>query len=176
MLPAAKELWVVEPLSAHTEDPPVKRVMSYPVELRSTVALNPNSGNSSSPDSGGEDGHDSGRQRRRQRLTSPPPPPPPPPSSGGGDAGQGGAGSGDRRPVKDRLVPIASCQLKVASVTECCSNSLSIDDHQEVEQRSTLEAEETNIHSDPTTNASAPGNKALRIESMTPIENTPSVV
>jgi hypothetical protein len=68
-LPSSRELWVVEPSSAIVEVPPVKRVLSYPVELRFSEVHAP----ASPPVSDGrdeDDGGDSSRGRRR-RLRSP---------------------------------------------------------------------------------------------------------
>jgi hypothetical protein len=57
-LPPTKELWVAEPPVATVEDPPVKRFLSYPIEVRSSILLGPGA-----------------------------PPPPPHPAEGEGDDG-----------------------------------------------------------------------------------------
>jgi hypothetical protein len=41
VLPSSKELWVVKPPTAIVDDPPVKRVLAYPIELRYSDALRP---------------------------------------------------------------------------------------------------------------------------------------
>jgi hypothetical protein len=83
-LPSSRELWVVEPPTAVVEDPPVKRVLSYPVNIQ--YSLHPMTPNL--PSDGDDDGEDdSARRRRRVRY------PPPPPSSGpagGVTTGHGG--------------------------------------------------------------------------------------
>jgi hypothetical protein len=70
-LPSSRDLWVVEPPSGIVEVPPVKRVLSYPVEfrfseVRAPVAPGPPASDGSDEDDGG----DSSRGRRR-RLRSP---------------------------------------------------------------------------------------------------------
>jgi hypothetical protein len=42
-LPPEKELWVVEPPVAAVEDPPVKRVLAYPIVLRYSDVSEPSS-------------------------------------------------------------------------------------------------------------------------------------
>lgn len=44
-IPSSKELWVLEPPTAIVEDPPVKRVLSYPVSIRFSVAPLPTAPN-----------------------------------------------------------------------------------------------------------------------------------
>ena len=51
-LPSSKELWVVEPPMAVIEDPPVKRVLSYPVNIRYSVTLQPEAPNPPPSDGG----------------------------------------------------------------------------------------------------------------------------
>ena len=51
-LPLSKELWVVEPPMAIIEDPPVKRVLSYPVNIRYSVTLQPEAPNPPPSDGG----------------------------------------------------------------------------------------------------------------------------
>jgi len=71
VLPSTRELWVVEPPTAPVEDPPVKRVLAYPVNIRYSVALHPRV--PSPPSHGGDVADDSTRRRRRVRSPSPPP-------------------------------------------------------------------------------------------------------
>ena len=40
-LPSSRELWVAEPPTAALEDPPVKRVLAYHINIRYSVALHP---------------------------------------------------------------------------------------------------------------------------------------
>jgi hypothetical protein len=70
-LPSSRELWVVEPPSGIVEVPPVKRVLSYPVEFRFSEVRAPAAPSPPASDGRDEDdGGDSSRGRRR-RLRSP---------------------------------------------------------------------------------------------------------
>jgi hypothetical protein len=70
-LPSSRELWVVEPPSGIVEVPPVKRVLSYPVEFRFSEVRAPAAPDPPASDGRDEDdGGDSSRGRRR-RLRSP---------------------------------------------------------------------------------------------------------
>ena len=63
-----KELWVVEPPVAAVEDPPVKRVLVYPIVLRYSDVLRPVGPAPSPPpssDEGDDDDEDSTWRRRR---------------------------------------------------------------------------------------------------------------
>lgn len=63
VLPLMKELWVVEPLVAIIKNPPLKRVLSYPIELRYSVALSPDG---SSPPSSSDERDDAGGDSARR--------------------------------------------------------------------------------------------------------------
>jgi hypothetical protein len=74
VLPSSKELWVVEPPTTVIENPSVKRVMAYPIELWYFDALCPEGLDPSPPPSdGGDDEDDNARWRWRVRPSSPPP-------------------------------------------------------------------------------------------------------
>lgn len=62
--------WVVEPPTAVAEDPPVKRVLAYPVNIQ--YSLHPSTLHG--PSDGGDVGEDDSTRQRR-RVLSPPPPP-----------------------------------------------------------------------------------------------------
>jgi len=72
-LPSARELWVVEPPMAAVEDPPLKRVLAYPVKLKYSDALRPAPSPPPSSDEGNDSEDDSTRWRRRIRSPSPSP-------------------------------------------------------------------------------------------------------
>ena len=73
-IPSMKELWVVEPQVAFVEDPPVKRVLAYPINIRYSSVVRPD-GPAPNPaptsDGGDDDDDDSARRRRRTRSFSP---------------------------------------------------------------------------------------------------------
>ena len=88
-LPSTKELWVVEPPTSVVENPPVMRVLAYPIKLQFSDALRPGGLDPSPPpsDGGDEDDNDSARRRRRVRFPSSPPSSGP---MGGGTSGHDG--------------------------------------------------------------------------------------
>jgi hypothetical protein len=97
-IPRSKELWVAEP-SVVVEDPPVKRLLAYPIDVQASVVhlpVDPTHGFPPPPpphgdSSGGDTGEDdSSRQRRRFSAPSPPP-------SGSGPAGGGATSYGGSR-------------------------------------------------------------------------------
>lgn len=71
-LPSVRELWVVEPPLAAIEDPPVKRVLAYPVKLKFNDALHPD-GLAPSPPSDERDDADEDSTRQQRRVCSPSP-------------------------------------------------------------------------------------------------------
>ena len=60
-IPLSRELWVAEPPTAIMEDPPVKRVLAYHVDIKTTVVIPPSPGPADGSD-------DSSTQRRRSIL------------------------------------------------------------------------------------------------------------
>ena len=71
-LPPSKELWVVEPTVAAMEAPPVKRLLSYPIEIKCSILHGlgtppppPPPAQGGPPPAGGDGGDVSPAQRRR---------------------------------------------------------------------------------------------------------------
>ncbi|XP_066398372.1 uncharacterized protein [Miscanthus floridulus] len=90
-LPSSKELCVVEPPTAVIENPPVKRVLAYPIELLYSDAHCPEGVDPSPPPSdGGDDEDDYARRRRRHVRSSSP-------QLGSGPTGGGASSHGGSR-------------------------------------------------------------------------------
>lgn len=100
-MPSQKELWVVEPPTAKVF-PPVRRVLSYPIEVNFSVAFQPvGPGHAPpSPPSSEDDDDDDPQARRRRHFRSPSPPRSP---ASGGPASESGTNGSAWRPVKERL-------------------------------------------------------------------------
>ena len=58
----SKELWVTEPPSVVVEDPPVKRILAYPIDVHASVVILPDAPPSNG-DSGGDDSREDGSSR-----------------------------------------------------------------------------------------------------------------
>jgi hypothetical protein len=112
-IPTAKDLWIAEPPVAIVEDPPVKRLLAYPINVRSTTILGPHGTAPSpppSPPSPGDGSDEDASARRRRRLGSPSTRP------NSGTAANGAADGlmgSQRRSVHERVGPFASCALHV---------------------------------------------------------------
>ncbi|CAO2189399.1 unnamed protein product [Urochloa humidicola] len=100
-IPQSRELWVAEPPIAVVEDPPVKRALAYPINIRFQPFIQHHGSDPSSPSSEDGNGDLPARQRRRFRSRSPPPDSRPAGSGAGGSAGP------VRRPVRERVGPMA---------------------------------------------------------------------
>jgi len=73
-IPTNKDLWVAEPPVAVVEDPPVKRLLAYPISIRSSTVFGPHGTAPSpppSPPSSGDGSDEDASARRRRRLRSP---------------------------------------------------------------------------------------------------------
>ena len=66
----SKELWVTEPPSVVVEDPPVKRILAYPIDVHASVVILPDAPPSNG-DSGGDDSREDGSSRQRRRFSAP---------------------------------------------------------------------------------------------------------
>ncbi|XP_066390234.1 uncharacterized protein [Miscanthus floridulus] len=73
-IPRSKELWVTEPPSAVVEDPQVKRILVYPIDVHASVVILPDAPPSNG-DNGGDDSREDGSSRQRCRFSAPLPPP-----------------------------------------------------------------------------------------------------
>lgn len=93
-LPPSKELWVVEPPTAVVEDPPVKRVLAYPVSIRYSIVPFPGGLDPPADPGDDDDSGDNGFAGRRRRRVHSPSPPPRLGSVGGPDGGNGGGSFG----------------------------------------------------------------------------------
>ena len=101
-LPPSKELWVVEPMVAAMEAPLVKRLLSYPIEIKCSILHGlgtppppPPPAQGGPPPAGGDGGDVSPAQRRRRRPSS---------SSPSSPTNQGdGHGGSRRRTVLERV-------------------------------------------------------------------------
>ena len=80
LIPSSRKLWVSEPPVAVEEDPPVKRVLEYDIDIRFSIRFHPDgsAANPPSPPGDDDDSVDSQRRRRSRRLRSPSPPRPQP--------------------------------------------------------------------------------------------------
>ena len=119
-LPSSRELWVVEPPSAIVEDPPVKRVLAYPVEIRYSVSSHAEAPRPP-PSDGGDDDDDSTRRRRRVRSPSPPPSSAP---AGGNSSGHGGGAR--RLSIQERVGPSVLGKSRVGHSPPACSRLLAL--------------------------------------------------
>ncbi|XP_066350825.1 uncharacterized protein [Miscanthus floridulus] len=101
-LPPSKELWVVEPTVAAMEDPPVKSLLSYPIEIKCSILHGlgtppppPPPAQGGPPPAGGDGGDVSPAQWRRRRPSS---------SSPSSPTNQGdGHGGSQRRTILERV-------------------------------------------------------------------------
>lgn len=100
--PPTKELWVTEPPVDAMEAPAIKRLLSYPIEIKCSILLGPDTppppplAEGGPPPAGGEGGDGSPTRRWRRCPSSPSPSNPSPMSQDG------------RRPVRERVGPSSS--------------------------------------------------------------------
>lgn len=74
-LPPLKELWVAGPPTAVMDESPIKRLLSYPVDISDSAVVQPRELGSSAGHHSDEEGMDC--SRRWRHFCTPPPPPPP---------------------------------------------------------------------------------------------------
>ena len=137
-IPRSKELWVMEPPSPIVEDPPVKRVLAYPIDIQASVLILPDAPPPSG-DSSGDDSGEDGSSRQRRRSSAPSLPPSAPGSVGGRDTGRDGL---RRTPAQESGGPSASnASHKAAAVSVVpkvlgATSQVPIDDVRELQSNS----------------------------------------
>ena len=136
LLPRSRKLWVTEPPVAAMEDPPVKRVLEYDIDIRFSVRIQPGGSTASPPPPPGDSEDQDASARRRRRMHSPSPPHPSglgpaadgPSASGAGMSNIGGAGRGPGHRRRDTattfLEPVCDSQAACVVPLELPSDEL----------------------------------------------------
>lgn len=136
LLPRSRKLWVTEPPVAAMEDPPVKRVLEYDIDIRFSVRIQPGGSTASPPPPPGDSEDQDASARRRRRMRSPSPPHPSglgpaadgPGASGAGMSNIGGAGRGPGHRRRDTattfLEPVCDSQAACVVPLELPSDEL----------------------------------------------------